>query len=339
MISTSSIVTSPSTDPVLSVRDLAVSLPVQGYLLEAVGEVSFDLRRGQIRGLVGESGCGKSITATALMGLLPPGSMTAGRADLEGEDLLGLSRAARERLNGRRLAMIFQEPMTALHPMLTVGYQIGEGMRKHLGVGKREARERGLELLRRVGIGSAARIWDSHSHELSGGMRQRVMIAMMLGCEPDVLIADEPTTALDVTIQAQILDLLEDLVRESGTAMLLITHDLGVVAEHCDDVTVMYAGRVIEHGSVRQVIDAPKHPYTVGLLKARPNREVRAQRLESIPGRVPALDMMPSGCRFAPRCPRAQDTCAEEPGLLPQDLEHQYRCWYPVEEGSPDEQQ
>jgi peptide/nickel transport system ATP-binding protein len=334
MTNNSSLMASPSSaDPVLSVQDLSVSLPVRGSLLEAVGEVSFDLRRGQIRGLVGESGCGKSITATALMGLLPPGSTTTGRADLEGDDLLGLSRAAREQRNGRKLAMIFQEPMTALHPMLTVGYQVAEGMRKHLGVGKREARERGIEFLHRVGIGSPARIWSSHSHELSGGMRQRVMIAMMLACEPEVLIADEPTTALDVTIQAQILDLLQELVQDSGTAMLLITHDLGVVAEHCDDVTVMYAGRVIEQGSVQQVIHAPKHPYTVGLLKARPNREVRTQKLESIPGRVPTLDMMPSGCRFAPRCPRAQDTCAEEPGLLPQGHEHQYRCWYPVEEG------
>ncbi|WP_460464480.1 ABC transporter ATP-binding protein [Arthrobacter pigmenti] len=299
-------------------------------MLEAVGDVSFTLERGSVRGLVGESGCGKSLTATALMGLLPPGSRVTGRAELAGTDLLKMKSAERKKINGRRLAMIFQEPMTALHPMLTVERQMTEGMRHHLGTGRREASSRALEMLDKVGIPGARRILDSHVHELSGGMRQRVMIAMMLACDPDVIIADEPTTALDVTIQAQILDLLEDLVRDSDSSLLLITHDLGVVAQHCDDVTVMYAGRVVEDGPVGRVVHHPQHPYTGGLLEARPTREEEKSRLNAIPGRVPTLDMMPTGCRFAPRCSRRQDVCIEEPPLLPLPGSSA-RCWFPLE--------
>jgi len=298
-------------------------------MLEAVSGVSFTLERGRVRGLVGESGCGKSITATALMGLLPPGSRASGTAELGGVDLIAMSSAQRNRVNGRRLAMIFQEPMTALHPMLTVGRQMTEGMRHHLGLGRRPARDRALELLNRVGIPDSRRVLDSHIHELSGGMRQRVMIAMMLSCDPEVIIADEPTTALDVTIQAQILDLLGDLVRDSGTSLLLITHDLSVVAQHCDEVTVMYAGRVVEDGPVDRVVHHPEHPYTGGLLAARPRRDERRSRLNAIPGRVPTLDEMPSGCRFAPRCPRRQEKCEVEPVLIPLG-ESRARCWFPL---------
>ena len=322
---------SPDTEnpPALRVEGLSVELAVGGHPLEAVGEVSFTLERGQVRGLVGESGCGKSVTATALMGLLPPGSRVRGRAELAGTDLVGMDGAERRRVNGRRLAMIFQEPMTALHPMLTVERQVTEGPRHHLGMGRRAARERALQLLDQVGIPGARRVLDSHVHELSGGMRQRVMIAMMLACDPEVIIADEPTTALDVTIQAQILDLLEDLVRNSGSSLLLITHDLSVVAQHCDDVTVMYAGRVVEDGPVDRVVHHPEHPYTAGLLAARPRRDQRQERLSSIPGRVPTLDAMPTGCRFAPRCPRRQDRCDDAPALEPLG-DGRVRCWFPL---------
>jgi oligopeptide/dipeptide ABC transporter ATP-binding protein len=315
----------------LRVENLSVELAVGGRPLEAVGEVSFTLERGQVRGLVGESGCGKSVTATALMGLLPPGSRVRGRAELAGTDLVSMDASGRRRVNGRRLAMIFQEPMTALHPMLTVERQVTEGLRHHLGMGRRAARQRALQLLDQVGIPGASRVLDSHVHELSGGMQQRVMIAMMLACDPEVIIADEPTTALDVTIQAQILDLLEDLVRNSGSSLLLITHDLSVVAQHCDDVTVMYAGRIVEDGPVDRIVHDPKHPYTAGLLAARPRRDQRQQRLSAIPGRVPALDVMPTGCRFAPRCPQRQNRCDDAPALEPLG-EGRVRCWFPLED-------
>jgi oligopeptide/dipeptide ABC transporter ATP-binding protein len=321
--------------PALHVEALSVELAVGGGLLEAVGEVSFTLERGRVRGLVGESGCGKSITATALMGLLPRGSRVRGRAELGGIDLVAMNPTERRRVNGRRLAMIFQEPMTALHPMLTVERQVTEGLRHHLGMGRAAARERALELLDGVGIPGARRVLGAHAHELSGGMRQRVMIAMMLACDPEVIIADEPTTALDVTIQAQILDLLEDVVRNTGTSLLLITHDLSVVAQHCDDVTVMYAGRIVEDGPVERVVHHPRHPYTAGLLAARPRRGRHQERLSSILGRVPTLDTMPAGCRFAPRCPRRQDQCDEAPPLAPLG-EGRVRCWFPLEDTQHD---
>ena len=314
----------------LRVEGLTVDLAVGGHMLQAVGDVSFTLGRGRIRGLVGESGCGKSLTAMALMGLLPPGSRTRGIAELAGVDLLTMKRAERNKVNGLRLAMIFQEPMTALHPMLTVERQLTEGMRAHLRIGRQEARKRALEMLDRVGIPNPPRTLSAHVHELSGGMRQRVMIAMMLACEPDVIIADEPTTALDVTIQAQILDLLGDLVRDSQSALLLITHDLGVVAQHCDDVTVMYAGKVVEDGPVDRIVHHPQHPYTGNLLAARPRRDASREWLNTIPGRVPTLDMMPSGCRFAARCERRQDKCRQEPPLIPMN-DGRARCWFPLE--------
>jgi len=319
----------------LRVEGLTVDLAVGGRMLQAVGDISFTLGRGRVRGLVGESGCGKSLTAMALMGLLPPGSRTSGIAELAGVDLLAMKKAERTRVNGRRLAMIFQEPMTALHPMLTVERQLTEGMRAHLGTGRQEARRRALEMLDRVGIPNPARTLSAHVHELSGGMRQRVMIAMMLACEPDVIIADEPTTALDVTIQAQILDLLGDLVRDSRSALLLITHDLGVVSQHCDDVTVMYAGRVVEEGPVDRIVHRAQHPYTANLLAARPRRDASQERLNTIPGRVPTLDVMPTGCRFADRCERRQDKCRQEPSLIPMN-DGRARCWFPLEGVSVD---
>lgn len=269
------------------------------------------------------------------MGLLPPGSRVSGVAELDGVDLLKMKAAERNKVNGRKIAMIFQEPMTALHPMLTVEKQLTEGMLKHLRIGRPEARKRALEMLDRVGIPNPRRTLVSHVHELSGGMRQRVMIAMMLACEPDVIIADEPTTALDVTIQAQILDLLGDLVRDSQSSLLLITHDLGVVSQHCDDVTVMYAGRVVEEGPVNRIIHHAQHPYTGNLLAARPRRDASPDRLNTIPGRVPTLDLMPSGCRFAARCERQQGKCQQEPPLI-EMKDGRARCWFPLE-GSSDE--
>ena len=266
----------------------------------------------------------------ALMGLLPPGSQVSGVAELAGVDLLRMKKSERNKVNGRRLAMIFQEPMTALHPMLTVERQLTEGMLTHLRIGRGEARKRALEMLDRVGIPNPRRTLGSHVHELSGGMRQRVMIAMMLACEPDVIIADEPTTALDVTIQAQILDLLGDLVRDSQSSLLLITHDLRVVSQHCDDVTVMYAGRVVEDGPVDRIVHHAQHPYTSNLLAARPRRDMSRERLNTIPGRVPTLDLMPSGCRFAERCERRQDKCRQEPPLS-KVQDGRARCWFPLE--------
>src|SRR5437762_5336159 len=300
--------------PLLEVRDLRTSFFLEGGEARAVDGVSFALDAGRVLGLVGESGCGKSVTALSLMRLVPPpGRIVGGEVRLDGRDLLGLPERAMRALRGAGLAMIFQEPMTSLNPVFTVGSQAAEAVRLHRPVSRREAWERAVELLAEVGIPEPARRARDYPHRLSGGMRQRVMIAMAISCEPRVLIADEPTTALDVTIQAEILDLLRALREQHGMALLLITHDLGVVAEQADEVAIMYAGRIVEHATVLEIFDRPLHPYTQALLRSMPGvGSERRDRLETIPGQVPDLLRLPSGCHSRDRCPTAISPCAEQ---------------------------
>lgn len=315
--------------PLLSVRDLAVEFRSETGPFRAVDGVSFDVAPGEVLGIVGESGCGKSVTSLAMMGLLPRrvARIAGGHAAFEGRDLLTLAPEALRRLRGRRMAMIFQEPMSSLTPVHSIGDQIAEAIRAHEAVGRRDARRRAIELLDRVGIPAAASRVESYPHELSGGMRQRVMIAMALALNPALIIADEPTTALDVTIQAQILELLRDIRREYNTAIVLITHDLGVVAELAERVTVMYAGRVVETAPIDALFARPEHPYTVGLLASIPALGARRRRLPTIPGTVPNLHAPPPGCRFAPRCPFAQAPCHEtDPSLMPLAPGHLAAC-------------
>lgn len=289
-------------DAVLVVEDLSVGFGGSRDVVPVVEHVSLALHRRQTLGLVGESGSGKSVTSLAIMRLLPPnGHILSGRVMLGSEDLLRLSEREMADRRGDDIAMVFQEPMTSLNPAFTVGSQIGEAIRRHRGASRREARERTVGLLDRVGIPNPRARAEAYPHHYSGGMRQRAMIAMALSCEPDVLIADEPTTALDVTIQAQVLDLLRDLQEERGLAILFVTHDLGVVADICDDVVVLYAGQVVETGGVEGLFEAPHHPYTEGLLASMP-RGRRGERLTSIPGTVPQPNAQPRGCRFHPRC-------------------------------------
>jgi peptide/nickel transport system ATP-binding protein len=304
--------------PLLEISDLHVSFAGdESRVTTAVQGVDLEIERGRTLGLVGESGSGKSVTALSVMRLLPKETaQVRGRMVFEGRELLSLSERAMQDLRGNRMAMIFQEPMTSLNPSYTVGDQIGEALERHRGMSGSDARRHAIALLERVRIPSAAARVDEYPHKLSGGMRQRVMIAMALACEPLLLIADEPTTALDVTIQAQILDLLRTLQTETGTAILLITHDLGVVAEMADDVAVMYAGEIVERGAVADVLSAPEHPYTVGLLGSIPRLEVQRSRLSTIKGMVPTLTAAFAGCRFAPRCPFAEDRCRNETQTL-----------------------
>src|SRR6266852_4628378 len=295
----------------LEVRDLHTSFFLEGGEARAVNGVSFSLDAGRVLGLVGESGCGKSVTALSLMRLVPaPGRIVRGEVCLDGRDLLTLPERDMRAVRGAGLAMIFQEPMTSLNPVFTVGSQIAEAVRLHRPVSRRAAWERAVELLAEVGIPEPARRARDYPHRLSGGMRQRVMIAMAISCEPRVLIADEPTTALDVTIQAEILDLLRALREQRGMALLLITHDLGVVAEQADEVAIMYAGRIVEHAAVLDVFDRPLHPYTQGLFRSIPGVGGRHDRLEAIPGQVPDLLRLPRGCTFRDRCPRVIPDCA-----------------------------
>ncbi|WP_366655647.1 ABC transporter ATP-binding protein [Fodinicurvata sp. EGI_FJ10296] len=321
--------------PVLDVRGLKTYFDTLDGTIRAVDDVSWTLNKGEILGVVGESGCGKSITALSIMGLvpMPPGRIEAGSVKLDGRELIGLDQPSMRKLRGNRMSMIFQEPMTSLDPVMKIGRQVAETLILHRGMSRAEAQRRAVEMLRMVRIAEPERRAEEYPHHLSGGMRQRVMIAMALACQPDLLIADEPTTALDVTIQAQILTLMLDLRREFGTAIMLITHDLGVVAETADRVIVMYAGRKVEEASVWQLFDRPRHPYTVGLLGSVPkvDRSAPAQRdrLVEIPGIVPRLDRQIAGCRFAPRCPLATDICRQkDPPLERQDEGHYSACWH-----------
>jgi oligopeptide/dipeptide ABC transporter ATP-binding protein len=327
-------VAGPTTAPLLSVEDLAIAFRGEAGEVPVVEALSFAIAPGRTLGLVGESGCGKSVTAMAIMRLLPqpPARILSGRIRFEGEDLLGLPERVMRQRRGDRIGMIFQEPMTSLNPTLSVGRQIAEVLRIHRGAGAAEARRRTLEMLRLVGIGAPERRFAQYPHELSGGLRQRAMIAMALVCHPDQLIADEPTTALDVTIQAQILDLLKRLQRELGMAILLITHDLGVVAEFCDEVAVMYAGRIVERAASTALFARPRHPYTAGLLAATPRLARRGGLLPTIPGMVPPPGRRGAGCSFAERCPRALPRCpAERPSLAAVATGHESACWNPPE--------
>jgi oligopeptide/dipeptide ABC transporter ATP-binding protein len=298
-------------DVLLDVRDLRTYFHVMDGLVKAVDGVSFSVRRGETLGIVGESGCGKSVTAMTIMRLLdtPPAEIASGEVIFGGRDILHIPEEEMRQLRGNEIAMIFQEPMSSLNPVFTLGDQISEAVVLHLHVSKKEGTERAIEALRKVGIAFPERRIKQYPHELSGGQRQRVMIAMALACEPKLLIADEPTTALDVTIQAQILELIAAVQEETGTAVMLITHDLGVVAETADDIVVMYGGRVVEMGTASEVLLQPKHPYTEGLLASIPSKGMRGQRLNVIKGTVPNPFNMPEGCNFAPRCPYHFEPC------------------------------
>ncbi|KAA0020954.1 ABC transporter ATP-binding protein [Salinicola corii] len=315
----------------LEVKNLRVDLPVEAGTLHAVRGIDFHVERGEMLCLVGESGCGKSMTSLALMGLLPRKSrLSADHLQFDGIDLTTLSERRRSDLRGARMAMIFQEPMTALNPAYTLGNQLCEGLIRHRGVSRQEARERAIYLLERVGISAAKDRLNQYPHQLSGGLRQRVMIAMALMCEPDLIIADEPTTALDVTIQAQILRLLRELQQEFGTAVIFITHDLGVVARIADRVAVMYAGEVIESAPTPALYANPAHPYTRGLLSCipAPGKTPPGSRLQAIPGVVPSLVGHVEGCAFRNRCPQAQPTCEQTPPLMSLPGDHRARCHY-----------
>ena len=313
----------------LEVSGLRVRFDSPRGVARAVDGVDLGLRAGETLCVVGESGCGKSVTALSLMGLLPsPPAHTEGSIRFQGRELVGLPDAELSDLRGNRLAMIFQEPMTSLNPAFTVGDQLAEVLMRHRGLDRKTARTAVLEMLRKVRIPAPEQRIDEHPHRMSGGMRQRVMIAMALLCQPALLIADEPTTALDVTIQAQVLSLMRTLRQETGTAILLITHDLGVVAEMADRVVVMYAGQVVEQATVQDLFDMPQHPYTVGLLGAIPSIDGPRARLAAIDGMVPAATAMPAGCRFASRCPFADERCHRDaPPLATVEPGHLSRCW------------
>jgi peptide/nickel transport system ATP-binding protein len=331
--------------PLLEIRDLVTEFRTERGVLRAVDSISFEIPKAKTLGVVGESGCGKSVTALSIMRLIPdpPGRIAGGTIRYKGKDVLELSEAEMRQIRGNNISMIFQEPMTSLNPVFTVGDQVAEAVRLHQGKGRREALEVAVEMFRLVGIPSPEDRVHNYPHQMSGGMRQRVMIAMALACRPDLLIADEPTTALDVTIQAQILDLLRKLQEEIHMSIMLITHDLGVVAETCDEVIVMYAGRVVERASTLDLFDNPRHHYTAGLLRSvpsyddtelAPTSDEPRQRLEEIPGMVPSLLELPVGCKFQDRCPAVQEQCREsEPELVAVGTS-QVRCHFPIDPGT-----
>ena len=322
----------------LSVQGLTTSLRIDGVWRDAVRDVSFDLARGETLALVGESGCGKSLTAMTVMGLLPKGigRLSAGRVVIDGVEASVLAEEELEKIRGDSIGMIFQEPMTSLNPVLTVGFQIAEPLIQHRGLSRRQARERARELMELVRIPAAAQRLESYPHQFSGGMRQRVMIALAIACEPKVLIADEPTTALDVTVQAQVLDLLGTLQRDKGLGVLLITHNLGVVATNAQRVMVMYGGDVVESGEVGAFFADPRHPYSRALLAAMPRVDRPTSDLSPIPGNVPTLAGMPEGCRFQSRCPLREEVCSRRPPLTPLDAQgrHHVRCFVVAREAS-----
>jgi oligopeptide/dipeptide ABC transporter ATP-binding protein len=317
-------------EPLLAVDDLRVHLFTNRGVVRAVDGVGFALSAGKSLGIVGESGCGKTMTALSLMRLIPspPARIVSGRIMFDGEDVVALDEPRLRALRGNAMAMIYQDPMTTLNPVFNVGEQIAEAVRLHRQASRAVALARAVEMLELVGIPDPARCAQSYPHQLSGGMRQRAVIAMALACHPKLLIADEPTTALDVTIQAQVLDLMRRLQRELGTAIILITHDLGVIADLVDTVVVMYAGKVVERAPVRQLFAAPRHPYTQGLLRSVPSLETREHRMRTIEGTVPSAYAMPQGCRFHPRCGIARDVCrTDEPPLVPDGVGGEAACW------------
>ena len=315
----------------LEIRDLQTQFTTDRGVVKAVDGVSYDVEEGEILGIVGESGCGKSVSALSIMRLIadPPGKIVGGQVVFDGRDLLALSESEMRQIRGNRIGMVFQEPMSSLNPVLSIGRQLTETLELHLKMSPGAARERAAELLSMVGMPDAESRLKDYPHQLSGGMRQRVMIAMAISCEPRLIVADEPTTALDVTIQAQILELMQSLSRELGTALVIITHNLGVVARYADRVLVMYAGKIVESGVSRAIYGDPRHPYTLGLLNSVPRLDGRAgSQLEVIEGMPPDLIEMPEGCSFAPRCKFAIDRCTTEtPGLMEVDGEHRSACW------------
>jgi peptide/nickel transport system ATP-binding protein len=314
----------------LKINNLKTYFFKKNEALPAVDGIDLSIKKGETLAIVGESGCGKSMTSLSIMGLVPgpSGRIIDGEILYNGKDLCALTEDEMLHIRGKEIAMIFQEPMTSLNPVLTIGDQITESLRLHMKMSKPQARERAEEMLKLVGFARAKEILDEHPHKLSGGMRQRVMIAMAMACNPKLLIADEPTTALDVTIQAQILELMKDVREKFNTSILLITHDLGVVAEMADRVIVMYAGKVVEEGTVEGIFENPQHPYTKGLLASIPSLEDRKERLYSIKGNVPIASEMPMGCRFAPRCDYAMDRChSEQPGIIEIKQGHLSRCF------------
>ncbi|WLD58029.1 ABC transporter ATP-binding protein [Salinispirillum sp. LH 10-3-1] len=315
-------------DVLLSVRDLVVEFPKRKTVLRALDNVSFDIARGEILGVVGESGAGKSLTGASIIGLLePPGRIASGEIYLDGERIDNLPYEKMRRIRGKRIGMVFQDPLTSLNPILTIADQLIETIRTHLPMNEKQARERAIALLDEVGIPAADKRVDDYPHQFSGGMRQRVVIALALAGEPELIIADEPTTALDVSVQAQIIDVLKRMCKDHGAAVMLVTHDMGVIAEACDRVAVMYAGRVAEIGPVRDVVKHPQHPYTVGLMGSIPSLTHETERLVQIPGSMPRLDAIPTGCAYNPRCDRVFAKCKEErPSLIPAG-NGQVSCW------------
>ncbi|MGM0834731.1 MAG: ABC transporter ATP-binding protein [Bacillota bacterium] len=323
-------------EPVIEVKGLQTSFFIDDGEIPAVDSIDFYINEGEILGIVGESGCGKSVTSLSIMGLVPnpPGKITGGEILFNGENLVNASERRMRQIRGNDIAMIFQEPMTSLNPLFTISSQLTEAIRIHNKCSKKQAKDRAIEILKLVGLPRAEELINEYPHQLSGGMRQRVMIAMAMACDPKVLIADEPTTALDVTIQAQILKLMKKLNQDMNTAIMLITHDLGVVAEVCERVVVMYAGKIVEEGEVRTIFKDPKHPYTAGLIKSVPDMREKKERLYSIPGNVPKPGSVKTGCRFAERCEHAFERCwTETPELYKADVEgHRVRCFLHVGE-------
>jgi len=316
--------------PLIDVQNLEVQFEVRGATLRAVDDVSFSIAPGETLGLVGESGCGKSVTASAIMRLIPqpPGKISGGRILFDGTDLLGLPESGMRQIRGNRISMIFQEPMTSLNPVFTVGDQVAEVVRLHRKIGRKETMERVVDAFRQVGIPAPEKRVREHPHRMSGGMRQRVMIAMALACSPRLMIADEPTTALDVTIQAQILVLMNRLKEDTGASILFITHDLGVIAEMSQKVAVMYAGKMMEYAPVKDLFAHPRHPYTIGLMESIPALSRGKRRLTAIPGVVPSLFNIPPGCPYEDRCPEAMKGCRERlPKMTEVSPGHLVRCW------------
>ncbi|NVK03024.1 MAG: ABC transporter ATP-binding protein [Oceanospirillaceae bacterium] len=320
-------------ETLLEVKELVVEFAQRKNRLRALDQVSISIKRGEILGIVGESGAGKSLTGAAIIGLLEsPGFIASGSIHLHGERIDNLPAEAMRRIRGRKIGMVFQDPLTSLNPILTIADQLIETIQTHLGGSKAQARARAITLLDEVGIPAAARRIDDYPHQFSGGMRQRVVIALALAGEPDLIIADEPTTALDVSVQAQIIDVLKRACNEHGAAVMLVTHDMGVIAETADRVAVMYAGRVVEVGTVQQVIKQPHHPYTQGLMGSIPSLTERVERLVQIPGAMPRLDAIPSGCAFHPRCPQVSERCQNQrPELIPL-AQGEAACWLHADE-------